>query len=232
MLKVIGGLVIFLTLPSLLFFAFVYFKYNEPRPQGIEGEKADVLAIKMLEALNTEAYKNTDYLAWSFRNNHHYQWHKTKGRCKVTWSHFMVDLNLKNPKDSEVYVDRQLYRGEEKARLIKKALDLFNNDSFWLVAPYKVFDDGTKRELIETYDGKQALLVTYTAGGSTPGDSYLWHLDDDFKPKSFQMWVDIIPIGGLEASWNHWKETSTGALLPTHHDLLFFSIALNNITTK
>jgi uncharacterized membrane protein affecting hemolysin expression len=61
-LKIIVGLIIFLTLPSLLFFGFLYFKYNEDLPEGQQGPKADALAQTMLEALNNDAYLNTDYL--------------------------------------------------------------------------------------------------------------------------------------------------------------------------
>ncbi len=55
-----------------------------------------------------------------------------------------------------------------------------------------------ERRLVKTKTNKDALLVTYTSGGTTPGDSYLWHLDASGKPESYQMWVSILPIGGLE----------------------------------
>ena len=106
---------------------------------------------------------------------------------------------------------------------------LLNNDSFCLVAPYKVFDKGTERRLVKSKNNKEALLVTYTSGGSTPGDSYLWHLDDNGKPASFQMWVDILPIDGLEATWTDWTKTKSGAQLPTFHKLMVLGLELNHI---
>ena len=66
--KIITGIIIFLTLPSLLFFGFLYFKYNEDLPTGIQGEEADALAYKMLNALDYEAYKNTNYIELSFKS--------------------------------------------------------------------------------------------------------------------------------------------------------------------
>lgn len=228
-LKIIGGVIIFLTLPSLLFFGVMYLKYNEDLPKGIQGEKADALAKQMLQNLNEEAYLNTDYLEWTFKGIHHYKWFKTDGSCEVLWNDINVLLNLKNPNNSKVFVLDNEYNGVEKQDYINKAEAYFNNDSFWLVAPYKVFDTGTERRLVTTEDNKKELLVTYTSGGTTPGDSYLWHFDDAGKPKSYQMWVDILPIGGLEATWDNWTTTESGALLPTSHKLLVLDLDMGEV---
>ncbi|WP_179352034.1 hypothetical protein [Winogradskyella vidalii] len=228
-LKVIGSVVIFFTLPSLLLYAFLYFKYNEDLPTGQQGAAADQLATKMLDALDQTAYLNTNYLEWTFNNKHHYKWYKSDNTCEVSWNHFTVILDFVNHDNSKVFVAEQAYNGIEKHDYIHKAEKYFNNDSFWLVAPYKVFDKGTERRLVKTEDQKEALLITYTSGGNTPGDSYLWHLDATGKPKSFQMWVDIIPIEGLEATWDDWTITESGAKLPTLHKLLVFGLEISDV---
>jgi len=231
-LKLIGGIVVFITLPSLLFFGVIYLKYNEELPKGIQGTNADALAVKMLDALDHEAYKNTDYIEWTFKNKHHYKWYKSADSCEVQWSNFKVVLNFKNHSNSKVYVLDQKYNGIEKQDFIDKAESYFNNDSFWLVAPYKVFDTGVERRLVKTENQKDALLITYTTGGTTPGDSYLWHLDDNNHPISYQMWVAILPIKGLQATWTDWMLTDSGAKLPTFHKLLFLGIELTNIKAE
>lgn len=230
--KHIGGALIFLTLPTLLFYGFLYLKFNEPLPQGTEGEGADTVARTMLDALNHDAYNATDVIRWNYDNRHSYTWYKSENRCEVFWSHIKVDLDLNHKQKSKVYVAEQIYEGVEKKDYVNRALKFFNNDSFWVVAPYKVFDAGVTRKLVTTEDGNDALLVTYTKGGSTPGDSYLWHFEPDGRPKSFQMWVDILPIDGLEASWADWTTTTTGAILPTSHKLLVFEFGIFDIDTK
>ena len=231
-LKIVVGIIVFFTLPSLLFFGFIYFKYNEDLPIGKEGIEADALATNMLDALNFEAYKNIDYLEWTFKERHHYKWHKSKNRCEVFWDDFKVELDFNNLKDSNVFVAEQLYNGVEKQEYVDKAIKYYNNDSFWVVAPFKVFDEGAERRLVKEEGEKKMLLVTYTTGGTTPGDSYLWHFDDEGKPKSFQMWVDIIPVGGLEATWENWITTESGTQLPTFHKLLVFGLEIDNIKTQ
>ncbi|MEO1030455.1 MAG: hypothetical protein AAFX55_03570 [Bacteroidota bacterium] len=101
----------------------------------------------------------------------------------MSWGEMTVILDLENHHHSKVFAGQHEYNGVEKQDYIDKAKAYFNNDSFWLVAPYKVFDPGTERRLVTTEDGKDALLVTYTSGGTTPGDSYLWHFDNSGKPK-------------------------------------------------
>ncbi len=228
-LKVIGGIIVFFTLPTLLLFGFVYLKYNEDLPIGTQGLQADQLAIEMLQTLNEDAYLNTDYIEWTFKGSHHYKWYKSDQTCEVYWDKLTVLLDLENQDNSQVFVGEQAYNGIEKQKYITKAEGYFNNDSFWLVAPYKVFDNGVERRLVNTEDDKDALLVTYTSGGSTPGDSYLWHFDDTGKPKSYQMWVDILPIHGLEATWENWVTTDSGAQLPTFHKLLFLGLEMGDV---
>ncbi|WP_033958883.1 hypothetical protein [Psychroserpens jangbogonensis] len=230
--KIIVGVIIFITLPTLLLFGFMYFKYNEDLPTGTQGKAADALAIRMLNALNYDAYKATDYIEFTFKKRHHFKWNKSKNTCEVYWKNIKVDLNLIDHKKSKVFINEIRYNQADVNDYINKAKSYFNNDTFWLVAPYKVFDDGVERRLVKTENDNEALLVTYSSGGSTPGDSYLWHFDNSGKPKSYQMWVDILPIDGLEASWSDWTTTSTEAQLPTFHKLLFIGLEIEDIKTE
>jgi len=227
--KIIAGIVLFFTLPSLLLFGFLYFKYNEELPQGISGKEADALAYKMLEALDNEAYKNTTHLEWTFKKRRHYELDKLNNVCDVYWKGNKVILDLNNNSQSKVFIHGFKNESEMAEKLISKALKYYNNDSFWVLAPYKVFDKGTERRLVKTAKNKNALLVTYKSGGSTPGDSYLWLLDSDYKPIAFKMWTSLLPIDGIEASWSDWTTTESDAQIPSFHKLLFFGLEITDI---
>ena len=222
MKKILKGIGIFLAL-IIIIGAIFYVTKNENLPTGTKGEKAEALANKMAKALNYEAYNNAEVLKWSFRNQHFYKWHKSENIVEVSWDDNKVILNTKNPKKSEVFVADKKTENQE---LIQTATDYFNNDSFWLVAPFKVFDAGVERSVVK-HNNEDALLITYTSGGSTPGDSYLWILDENGFPSSYKMWTSIIPIGGIEASWSDWKKTEAGFQLPTKHKMSLFGMELD-----
>jgi len=200
----------------LLFVGVYYFANNESLPKGTKVKEAEELAQKMMNAINKKAFDTTEIIEWNFRGEHQYKWKKQEGLVEVSWDDNQVVLNLNDTSKST----------GENQKIIQTALDYFNNDSFWLVAPYKVFDDGVERSVVKV-DDKDALMVTYTSGGSTPGDSYLWILDSTFVPTSYKMWTSIIPLGGVSASWNNMTTADSGIKLPTKHTLSLFGMELN-----
>ncbi|WP_046756726.1 hypothetical protein [Kordia jejudonensis] len=229
LLKIIGKGILAVFVILLLLFAFVYFKYNEPIPEGVSGAEADALATEMLEAVQHEKYKNTRYLSWTFPGGHHYVWDKDQHKVDVSWSNVKVNLHLKDTQSSTVTVAGTKVDSEKASTYIETALSYFNNDSFWLVAPHKVFDEGVQRSIVSLENNEKGLLVTYKSGGTTPGDSYLWILDENKRPKGYKMWVRIIPIGGLYASWENWQTTESGISLPNTHTIIFMDIPMKNV---
>ena len=217
-----------------LLFLFVlgiaaYLIYNEELPSGEQGPKADIMAEQLMETLKAENFQITRYLEWDFNGIHQYKWDRQLQKAEVNWGDHKVVLDLNDYGQSQVFTEGQLISGNEADDLINKAVAYFNNDSFWLVAPFKVFDRGTERRVVATEAQGEALLVTYTSGGSTPGDSYLWLFDEQGFPVAFKMWVSIIPIGGLEAGWKQWKITESDTYLPTGHKIGPFNLKLNQV---
>ena len=178
---------------------------------------ADKLAQTILNTVKHEAYKNTRYIDWSFRGKRFYKWDKKLHIIDVKWNDARVLLHPNNLTKSSVYLNRKEVSFNKN--LVNRALNFFNNDSFWLVAPHKLFEPGIYRS-IEMIDGKESLHVKYSTGGTTPGDSYTWTLDENYLPISFQMYVQKMKKKGTYVSWEEWTQTESGTLLPKNHRYL------------
>ena len=203
---------------------------SEDLPAGKTGAEADQLAEKKLKSVNHEAYQNTDVLSWNFAGLHDYEWHKSENFVIVTFDENKIRLDLNNYSKSEVLAPNSISE-ERRNILIEESIKYFNNDSYWLVAPHKVMDENVERKLVN-YKNENALLVTFESGGTTPGDSYLWILDKNYRPKAFKMWVSIIPVGGLKAKWKNWKTTKTDILMSTKKTIYGFPIEIENLSTS
>lgn len=208
MIKKIGiGLIVIIVL-----FAIVFWIADKPKPEGVVGPEADALARKMELAMNKAAWDTTKVVQWTFKGLHTFIWDKENNQVNVKWdgTEVVVDPNtregrvLQNPSNAD------------EAELLTKAYAYFANDSFWLYAHYKAFDPGTTRAIVKTDEG-DALLVFYSSGGVTPGDSYLWYLDEEGKPYKWEMWVQMLPLGGLSFTWDKWTELYSGAMVPAEH---------------
>ncbi len=199
-------------------------------PTGKTGPEAEALTNKILDRLNKPAWDSLQYVRWTFfRGEHHYVWDRTNNTALIEWSDYSVMMKLDNLTADIVKNGEQVLDTNDQYESIKAtAWSFWCNDSFWLYAPFKLRDEGIKRTLIEE-DGKQGLLVTYETGGTTPGDSYLWWVDDTGLPTSYDMWTSIIPIKGINSTWTNWEELPGGAMLAKTHKLGPVEMSLSNL---
>ncbi len=215
---------------GLLFITAIVLKltFNEDIPQGISGKPADDLALKVLDAINHKEYTQVQEIHWTFRGVNTYKWKLQQNMVDVYWDDYRVSYQTQYPQISFAFKNGKRIEEEEKQKAIEYAATNFNNDSFWVVAPHKIFDPGTTRQVIND-KGKQKLLVTYNSGGTTPGDSYLWELDENYRPIGFKMWVKIIPLDGLEAKWSNWEMTAGGFPLSRKRTLYGLEIPVTDL---
>ncbi|MCH2082303.1 MAG: hypothetical protein MK226_07905 [Saprospiraceae bacterium] len=218
----------FILIGLLLTITLIGYFYHQPLPIGEKGAKADKLARQMMDAMGKSQWDSTMWLSWSFAERHSFVWDKDRSLVKINWDDYEVLLEIKTQKGNAYKAGKPL-EGDDKEQALKYAWAYFCNDTFWLVAPLKAFDPGTERRIVTQKDGSKDLLITYSAGGVTPGDSYLWQLDESGMPTSYQMWVGIIPIGGIKASWENWTTTYAGAKIAKKHQIGPISIYVKNL---
>lgn len=210
----LGALILAIILTTSIYLISI----NKPRPKANPSPEADALAKQALSAVQDERWqRGTGAIMWTFPRGHEHLWDKRRGYARVRFDGVEVLIDLQT-KDGFAYRDGVPIEAPKQSRdLLQKAWALWCNDAFWLNPLTKAFDPGTTRSIVPLEDGRKGLLVSYESGGVTPGDAYLWILDENHRPVAWRMWVSIIPVGGVEFSWDAWQKLSTGAFVATDH---------------
>lgn len=202
---------------------------NKKLPEGKAGPEAEVLADKMMQAVNCAAWDTIGAVSWNFGGRQDHLWDKKRHLARVSWGEGMMALVDINKRTGIAYKGGEQLLGEEADKAIDAGWKHWVNDAYWLNAPCKIKDGGTSRSLVELDKGGNGLLVSYSSGGATPGDKYLWELDETGKPSFYSMWVSIIPIGGIKFSWQSWEEHQGAKLSSVHEGP--FTLRMDNIAT-
>lgn len=223
-LKWIAGIMGVLLLGSMIAIQVI----SEDRPDAVEGPEAEALVDEVFAALNKPAWDSLRYVSWTFfRGQNHYKWDKLENKARIEWDDIRVDMDL-NTLQAKISRNGKSVSEQEYGPLKDEAWAKWCNDSFWLYAPFKMRDKGTTRALVNK-DGKRGVMVSYASGGTTPGDSYLWWIGEDGKPTSYQMWVSIIPVKGMETTWHNWKSLEGGAQIALSHTMTNMEMSLSNL---
>lgn len=213
----------------ILVLGIAFMIYNEPLPKGEDGPKAALLRSRMANAINFDAWKNSDFVHWKFEDAHEYWWDRRTEIVKVNWANIEVYFHTPS-QEGVALVDGERVDEKRNTKLISKAVGFFNNDSFWLNGPAKCLEAGSSFAAVEQ-DGETGLLITFEEGGSTPGDSFMWILDDSGLPKACKMWVSVSPLGGMRTTIAKWEQLETGAMIPTRHTIGPMTISINDLSS-
>lgn len=206
----------------------LYFTQRHGLPSAVEGPAAEALARRMNAAVDAEAWARTGAVRWTSPDGARHLWDRARNyeRYEKGPLRVLVDLGQRR---GVAWRRGESLSGAARQEAVETAWARWANDSFWLNPVPKVFDGGVRRSLARDDQGRDALLVTYTVGGVTPGDRYLWILDANGRPRAWRMWVSILPIPGLEASWEGWITLPTGARVSTRHRIAGLSLTLTGV---
>jgi len=201
---------------------------HEARPLGHVGPAADALARRIEAAVNLEAWERTLAVRWTFAGRNRHLWDRARRVHRLERGELMTLLHL-DDQTGRAWRDGEELHGTELRGALDEGYAAFINDSFWLNPLAKLFDPGVQRTLVREAGSSDDLLISYTSGGQTPGDAYLWHVAEDGTPTSWRMWVSIIPVGGVGCSWEGWTELETGARISTVHERGPFTLRLEDV---
>jgi hypothetical protein len=223
-LKVLG----FVVLGLVVLLVGLRCAFNKPRPTGETGPAADEMARTIEKMVDREAWERTGAVRWTFAGRRSHLWDRQRKLVRERVGDEEIFLNLETMTGKAFRAGKPV-ADPEAADLVKRTYAHWANDSFWLNPLVKLFDDGVQRSVVTDESGQKKLMVHYTQGGVTPGDAYVWGVGPDGMPTSVQMWVSIIPVGGVEATWDGWMTLPTGAKVATKHLFLTREMLMTDV---
>ncbi len=191
---------------------------HKPLPTDTVDKSAESMAQRMEAAVNQDAWAATKYVSWNFTGRNKYAWNREDDVVIIEWEDKEVRLRTKTQEYTAFSGGEEL-SGDAAADAYDHAWSIWCNDSYWLQPIEKIRDPGVTLSVVQLDDGKEGLKVTHDSGGVTPGDSYVYLLDENGRPYEWRMWVSIIPVGGMASSWSGWKQIDSGAWISTVHSI-------------
>lgn len=204
--------------------------------------KADSVAVRLLEAHGANAFASAPYLRFNFGVETpqgeqvvaRHLWDRSTGEYRVEWasgpdSNYVALVNVREVQNQmptgTVYLNGRELTGEAAQRARQRAYGRFINDTYWLLAPLKVYDSGVNRTYAadSSTAEHEVLRLTFGDVGLTPGDTYwlsvstetgrldrwsmhLQGMGEDDAPRSYT-WTDYVtleaPDGNVTLATRH-----------------------------
>lgn len=186
---------------------------------------ADTIAMRAFEGFGgPEAWAALPYLRFDFgaeneegrqvRRKH--LWNRRTGDYRVEWtagadSQYVALFNV-DSREGQVYRNGTALDSLENAEALQQAYRGFINDTYWLLAPTKMFDPGVQRTYVpDSADaGVDVVRLSFQDVGLTPGDQYWMYVDQ--QTGRLDRW-DFVLQGGGEGRfrWTGYEPHPTAA---------------------
>lgn len=173
--------------------------------------------VKQTEAAmgGREAYDALRYVSWNFfgRRLHLWDKHENRYRVQTIEEDMLVNMDLDTKEGTIIKNGEEITDPEEKKRFLQEAYEIWINDSYWLVMPWKLQDPGVtlryaREDKTEAGRDAHVLTMTFEEVGVTPENKYEIFIDkEDHLIKQWSFYAtaaDEEPRFTLP--WGNWKE--------------------------
>jgi len=147
-------------------------------------EKSDAEAVALADKViaahgGEESWNKTRYIAWNFLGARDLIWDKYTGNVRIDFSgeNSTYLININEDTGRVKVGDRELTKNDSLDRYIERGKQIWVNDAYWLVFPFKFKDPGVQL----TYQGQDTTLageeaevisLTFEEVGFTPQNKY------------------------------------------------------------
>ncbi len=164
--------------------------YNNPPAEGFNFENSTPHAIVMADQImnamgGRKKWDDTNILYWNFFGARTLLWDKKKNRVRIDWPSkgLIIALNMEDMSGKVWKSGEELTNQDSLDFYLKRGKNVWINDSYWLVMPFKLKDTGVTLTYVaekNTLSGLRSdvLRLTFDNVGVTPQNAY-------------EVWVDI-----------------------------------------
>ena len=173
-------------------------KEKNPAADGFNLEASDTEAIavadKVMEAMGgRENWDNTKIISWTFFGRRTHTWDKSTGRNRIDIpnGNLVIDMNIHTKEGSVTRNGTAITEPDSIDIFMQRGYEMWVNDSYWLVMPYKLKDSGvtlTYMGIDNDQDGNGAhkLQLAFNDVGVTPQNRY--HIFVDTTQNLITQW--------------------------------------------
>ncbi len=190
-------------------------------------DRGDAVARELVQALGGQApWEKTRQLRFDFvvesegkrAAEFRHLWDRYTGDYRLygadkSGAPYAVYFNV-NTRDGTTLRNGRPVGGEEKKQLLETAYGRFINDTYWLLAPWKVFDPGVVREYAGEKAGPDGALcdvirLSFEGVGLTPKDVYwLWVTREGRRMVQWEYVLGGAQEDKTTALWKDWRTFS------------------------
>lgn len=165
-------------------------EYDNPPGEdfNIEGSSpiAILIADQVMNAMGGRAtWDQTNVLYWNFFGARTLLWDKANNRVRVDMpgKDMTIALNLTDQSGNVWRAGNALTNPDSVAKYLQRGREIWINDSYWLVMPFKLKDSGVtltyeREDTTMTGEKADVLRLTFENVGVTPNNAY-------------EVWVDV-----------------------------------------
>jgi hypothetical protein len=190
----------------VLLFAWACITKNEtrslaeqnPAMEGFDVVGSDPAAIELADSImhamgGRENWDKTRYIFWTFFGRRDLTWDKHLGRVRIVSRNdstiYLVNVNTG---EGKVKIrNTEITEPDSLKKLLTRAKNIWINDSYWLVMPFKLKDTGVTIKYMgeDTLNGQRfnTLVLTFKDVGVTPQNKYKLYVD--IKDKLVRYWA-------------------------------------------
>ena len=200
---------------------------TESKATGFNAEGSDAKAVAIADSVmkamgGQENWENTRIISWNFFGSRIHTWNKKTGRdrIEIPGSDMVIDMNISSREGKVMKGGEEMTHPDSVQKYMKRGYEMWVNDSYWLVMPYKLKDAGVTLSYMgidttQTGIPSHKLKMTFDGVGVTPQNMYHVYVDtsdymvrqwayfpkaDSEEPRFILPWDDYQKYGDIMLS--------------------------------